>query len=408
MPARWILTCGRVLVALSLLGAAAPADLPVAVPPASRELYRELAQELSEAEALLAAQPEAPRQACPQVAPSLFLALSAWGPADAARWQRIETLLDAYQKIGFKAVSVMISFPALSSEMPHAAELLTFYQRLAQAIHQRGMKLLIEHFLLPPIPSLPAGRQVAHYRTLPDGSARFLADKKAELLTILTQIRPDYLTLMTEPETYRHFLGFAISPADYARLLTEVLRAAGPHPATRLGAGIGIWEDEAYLQAWAPLPLDYIDFHFYPLKLQNTAYFPKLLAWIDRLHGQNPRREIVISETWLYKHGALQAKGVYDTGAYASNVYDFWSPLDRRFFELMFALGRKKGLSLIAPYFPEAFFQTSAYASEQPLPAWPESLLPQWNQLLTRFEAGTFPLTDLGQAFAAQQICPPN
>lgn len=294
----------------------------------------------------------------------------------------------------------MISFPDLTPAVHDPEPLLHFYERLASELRRRQMKFLIECFVYPPVPT-SAGKYVMSLKNLPDPQAAYFKARKQEVKLLLSRLQPDYLTLISEPGTYDHFLGFSISAQDNARWLQELIADLPQKTGhkTLLGAGAGVWEPEEYVQAFAQVKgLDYIDLHFYPLKLHSEDLLAQLLHEIEQVKATDPAKPCLLSETWLYKHGAEEPKGVFNKEAYGRNAYAFWTPLDIRFLKLMQALGRKEGLTLVAPYFPQYFFVQEAYDPEHPKD-WPASLMPEWQRAIEAMQQREH--SPLGQAFKA-------
>ena len=371
-------------------------------PPAPREfsgLYSELDSRLAAAERTAASLP-GPEGPCPVSAPALFIASSYFASSAPGTkgWENILAMMSAFRRLGAGAVSVMISFPDLTPQARDPEPVLRFYEAVSAEAHKRGLKLLVEHFVYPPSAPTPSGRLAASLKTLPDPRAAYLAMKRREAELIISRVKPDYFSVITEPSTYERFLGFAVTPEDYAAWLSGLLAspAAAARGAMKIGAGAGVWEDRRYAAAFARVKgLDYIDLHFYPLRLGSEDYVSGLLDIISGVRAADPRKGIVISETWLYKHGAGEPGGVFSAKAYGRNGYAFWAPLDERFLALMERLGRKEGIELIAPYFPQFFFYSVPY-EEGKAPQWPASMGAEWEQAAAR--AGS--TTALGGFFA--------
>ncbi len=352
----------------------------VGIPAGFKPLYAELDRELTAAEKTALALPGS-GLTCPVMAPSLYMASSYFGPAEPGtpRWNDLLAALDGFQALGVGAVSVMISFPNLTAEVKDPEPLLKFYGALADELRARKMKLLVEHFVY--LPSAPGreGKFVAGFKNRPDPKGDFLKLNGKEIELILSRIKPDYLSIVTEPVTFDRFLGFSISAVEYSQWLAG-LAGSVEKGATKIGAGAGAWEPEVYVSSFAKVKgLDYIDIHFYPLALGPSDIFTKFLELADRVKAEDPSKELVVSETWLYKHGADEPKGVFNTEDYGRNTYNFWAPLDARFLELMNTAGRKKGIALIAPYFPQYFF---AYQKFDPavIPVWPACVADEWQR----------------------------
>ncbi len=380
--ARRYLIVGALALAAAGCAALSGRRTPPAVPAEFRPLYSELSGELGTAEKEVSALPGG--GGCALSAPALFPASSYFTQYSAPgtpAWDGMLGMLDRLRALGAGGVSVMISFPDLTPEVRDPGPVLRFYEALAAEVRKRGMKLLVEQFVYPPSTPAPASRFVAGLKRQQDPERTFLDMKKRETELILARIRPDYLSVVTEPETNDRFLGFSIPPADYAAWLRDLLAdvsAAGIKGGTRIGAGSGIWESPEYVDAFSKVKgLDYIDLHFYPLRLGTTDYTAALLAAMDRVKRADPAKGLVISEAWLYKHGAGEPGGVFDTEAYGRNAYGFWEPLDARFLSLLELIGRKEGVALITPYFPQYFFYSAGH-DHAGRPAWPACLPGEW------------------------------
>src|SRR5437870_8838345 len=89
----------------------------------------------------------------------------------------------------------MIAAPFLTIGDP--TSLIEVYQRLAKEIHLRSMKLYVEHFVSPPFS--PYALKGLHDDA--QGKKEFLEMMEKEVSLIYREIKPDYLSLLTEPET---------------------------------------------------------------------------------------------------------------------------------------------------------------------------------------------------------------
>jgi hypothetical protein len=350
-----------------------------AIPDQFRSLYQELDETLRQQRELY---PFKNGRTCPMVSPGLFMAGSGFGPAapDSQRWQDLVATLDAFKTLGMNAVSVMIAAPDLSLSDPKP--LIGFYQRLAAAIHSRGMKLYIEHFDNPPFsPHAHKG-----YPDTQQGKQDFLRMRKNELTLIYRNIKPDYLSLITEPETMARWSHLSFSTDELTNWVGEVaksLKHTEHNPNILLGAGAGIWEGEDFVLKAARQPdLDYMDIHFFALKLNGRDMVATLADRIHKVRQMRPQMKITIGETWLYKHGADEPGGMLNRDAYFRDNFSFWSPLDGDFLKLMLGIARKENISVVAPYFSQYFFTyyTFGDADSNRPPPWPGSILWSWNK----------------------------
>jgi hypothetical protein len=357
------------------------AQTEAAIPGEFRPLYRELDETLRQERQLY---PFKKGDPCPLVAPSLFMAGSGFGPAasDSQRWKDLLDTLDAFQFAGMNAASVMIAAPDLTLSDPKP--LIDFYERLAAAIHSRGMKLYIEHFDNPPFsPHAHQGLQDS-----PQGRKDFLNMREKEVTLIYREIKPDYLSLITEPETMIRWSHLSFSADELASWVGEVasrLKSAGTSPRTLLGAGAGTWEAEDFVLKFAQQPkLDYVDMHLYALKLNAEDMVATFAARVQKIRQARPNVRVTIGETWFYKHGAQEPKGMLNRDAFFRDNFSFWSPLDEQFLTLLMGIALKGRVSVVVPYFSQYFFAYYDFgdAESSKLPPWPGSVLVSWNKAM--------------------------
>jgi len=343
-------------------------------------LYRELDETLRRERGLY---PFKKGRSCPLVAPGLFNAGSGFGSAasDSQRWKDLLDTLDAFKAARMNAVSVMIAAPDLSLGDPQP--LIDFYRRLAGAIHSRDMKLYVEHFDNPPFsPHAHKGLQ-----DTPQGKKDFLNMREKELSLIYREIKPDYLSILTEPETmirWSHLSFSADELADWIGEVTTRLKSTGASPNTRLGAGAGTWEAEDFVLKFARQPnLDYVDIHLYALNLNGEDMVARLATRIHKVRETRPKMTVKIGETWLYKHGAEEPKGMLRDAFFRDN-FSFWSPLDEQFCKLLLGIAQKENISAVAPYFSQYFFAYYTFrdAESSKLPPWPGSVPLSWNKAI--------------------------
>ena len=352
---------------------------PATVPQEYRALYAELASRLDRFESRLG-NPE-PRKIL--LATNLLTANSHAGPALLRPdWQRYNLLyLDRLQALGLNAVSVTISYPLLTPTFDDPAPYLRFYETLATEVRRRGMKLLVEHNVLLPgytlVPVRPYYAQVDF--------KRFTHERYAEVLHIVQHVRPDYLSLVLEPQTHGIALGKRLGINDWARYVRNIVANLSkdvPQRNTLLGAGCGSWEDPAYISRFARIKgLDYIDLHLYPLSNDYTDYLQRALDWADEVKRLDARKRLVISEAWLFKAAAGELGGdPADARMFARDVYSFWEPLDAQYMRMLGKLARAKGFELISPFWSRYFFSYLSYGNPAQQALAPHALMKQANQ----------------------------
>jgi hypothetical protein len=350
------------------------------VPARFSALYSELNESLDRYERLYRFRKGA---GCPEIAPNLFMAMSAFGPAaeGSGRWNDLLLTLDAFRNIKAKAVSVMILAPDLTTG--DTKSLVDFYRRLAAEIHSRGLRLYIEHFN-----SSPSRKGTRGWSDDPAGKQEFLSLMENELRLIYTQIKPDYLSLVTEPGiTMVKWTHLSFSPADLACWAGGVamrLKETGASPNTLLGAGAGTWEPGDFDTAFArQKDIDYIDIHLYPLKLDGEDQIGKLSRIVHDIRAIRPDMTVTIGETWLYKHGGNESGGVMDKEAYYRDNFSFWSPLDMKFLKLLLGIAQKENISVICPYFAQYLFYYYTFGDPETvnLPLFPASVPAAWSKV---------------------------
>jgi hypothetical protein len=296
------------------------------------------------------------------------------------------------------AVNVMIAAPDLSIGDP--VPLINFYQRLAREVHARNMKLYVEHFVNPPF----SPHALTGLHDDPQGKKEFLEMMEKEVTLIYRDIKPDYLSLVTEPETTDRFLHLSLSAEELAVWLGKVtanLKSSGASPNTLLGAGAGTWESEDYVLKFAQQTnLDYIDFHLFGLKMNGEDQVAKLATLIRKVRETRPNIRITIGETWLWKHGAQEPKETYKE-AYFRDNFSFWSPLDEQFLNLVMGIAQKENIAVVVPYFSQYSFTYYAFgdAESSKLLPWPGSVSASWNKALESIRKHQ--LSSTGKAMSA-------
>ncbi|HVM59445.1 MAG TPA: hypothetical protein VMV72_01135 [Verrucomicrobiae bacterium] len=390
------------------------ADKPVltdaTVPDPFRPLYQELDESLRQAQQLY---PFQKGNARPLIAPSLAMASSFYSPsaADPQRWNDLLATLDAFKAMRMNAVSVEIAAPDLA--LGDTESLLDFYQRLAAEIHARHMKLYVEHFFNTPFePNTPPHKHshkdilaAKTFQDNPQGRQEFLNILEQENTLIYREIKPDYLSILTEPQvSTRLMLHLTFTADELARWvgdLTTRLKNTGASPGTLLGAGALTYESEDFVLKFAQQAnLDYVDMHVYSLKMKDEDQVAKLTALVGKVRESRPNMPVTIGEAWLFKNGKAGPKAPYPE-IFARDNFSLWSPLDAQFLKLLMGIAQKENISVVAPSFSQYFFAyyTLGDAESSRLPPWPHSIPQSWNKA---FEAvRNHQLSPTGKAISA-------
>ena len=328
-------------------------------PPEFTALYEELSSNLSKREAELRADWDGTRS--PVIfSTTLLTADSNAGPSllnpDVREGNR--RYLKALADLGVKAVVMQINYPLLTQSFTvDAAAYLTAYAEMADEVRALGLKVIVEHNIL--LPGFSALDPTAYYKALT--KSRYGQESYGEIRAIVEEVKPDYLSLVTEPETFEPAMKLHLSVADWTLFVEGVvdqLSVDVPRHTTKLGAGSGVWEDPAYVTSFAAVTgLDYIDIHSYPLTEGVTDYLKNLETWPAVVRAINPSLEIISSESWLYKAQAVELGGPPVNAALLSrDVYSFWEPLDNQYLEVLAITAHKENYSIVAPFWSNYFF----------------------------------------------------
>jgi hypothetical protein len=377
-----ILSIGALLYLATLAPAPAAGSepaVPAAVPREYRAVYAELSSRLNDFERRLG-NPSARKIV---LATNLLTANSHAGPALLRPdwWDYNLLYLDRLQALGINGVTVTISYPLLTPAFDDPAPYLRFYRGLATEIRRRGMTLLVEHNVLLPGYTLVAVRP--YYAQV--DFKRFTQERYAEVLRIIQQVRPDYLSLVLEPQTHGIALSKRLAIKDWTRYVDNIvtdLAKDAPQRTTLIGAGCGSWEDPAYIYRFARIKgLDYIDIHLYPLSNGYTDYLQRALDWADEVRRLDPGKRLLISEAWLFKAAAEELGGnPTDARMFARDVYSFWEPLDTQYMRVLGKLARAKGFELISPFWSRYFFSYLPHGDPVQQTMAPHALMKQANQ----------------------------
>ena len=115
---------------------------------------------------------------------------------------------------------------------------------------------------------------------------------------VVRELRPDYLGLVTEPDTHARLTGLRefLQPATVVELVRFALRDLD-RGTTLVAAGSGSWSPPTFAESLArQTNVDFIAIHIYPISgpmLSNAAR----MAQIAHANG----KQAFIDEAWLYK-----------------------------------------------------------------------------------------------------------
>jgi hypothetical protein len=248
----------------------------------------------------------------------------------------------------------------LQSDFPRSSEYLEFYKDIAAECHQRDMKVLVETgAIFSGTPYSPIQVNWSTYTT-----ESFLNGMQDQLVLIAEEIQPDYLTLTEEPTTQEALTGLTISPSLWTDFVKSTLDRIDRSTVMRLGAGVGSWEDHAFIDAILNIPgIDYVDLHIYPLGKDGVI--------LDRVldiaqEADNCGKAVRVGECWLYKvlpEELLSGPGI-DGSFFNRDPFNFWYPLDARFVDNIMNLADAANMEFVSFFWTRYFFAYLDYSTE--------------------------------------------
>jgi fibronectin type 3 domain-containing protein len=274
--------------------------------------------------------------------------------------------LQAVQAVGVKSITVHIHFPLLSAAFHQQSgtnmqDFVTFYKQLAQDVHARGLKMMVETSVGSAMAGTQAGAFTPYVSSLSWND--YMAGRAETALNIAQLIHPDYMTVMQEPDSE------AVASAqpnvfttDGATQLigqiVQTIRGANVS-GTLVGAGCGSWIFP--FSPWVPvctaLPgLDFADIHIYPT---NKSYLQNAQALADAAHSIS--RPVCISEAWAYKVRDEELGVLSFNDIYARDTFSFWSPIDIQFLSMLVDFSQLDQAIFVSAPWPRYFFSYIDY-----------------------------------------------
>ena len=234
--------------------------------------------------------------------------------------------LDRLQDLGVRSVAISIQFPMLTRSFPRFGEYKNFYRRVAREIRDRDLTFIVE------IGTFFRESEFTKFKISYDRLTldTFNSQLREMADIIIRDLQPDYLTILTEPDTMQNNTGLKFTVKNFSTTIRHVVRGLDPR-GVKLGAGAGTWSSMAYFQALAEIPqLNYIDLHIYPIQRD--------FVW-DRVKRINDTaaqgaKSVSIGEAWLYKVSNREFRDISHAEAFGRDVFSFWQPLDGLFLEV--------------------------------------------------------------------------
>ena len=269
----------------------------------------------------------------------------------------VDQSLDAFKRLGVRGVVVGVKLPLLlPTYTPQAGQYADFWSAVADHARARGFTVDVE--LGPLFCGTTYSQCSYHYPTTVVGWADLTAQQAR---TVLDQIHPDYLDLLSEPNTEANLTGIRElqSVTGVTDFVKEALARIGAHGDTKLLAGAASWFGPVYDEAIARTGVDGLVTHIYPANASTAA---NLVATARVAHDAN--LPFIADEVWLYKGTTTAAGNVQaSNGEGFLNTFSFWEPLDVRFMQATRQWAAKAGSTLLSGFWS---WQTQAYLTWTP------------------------------------------
>jgi fibronectin type 3 domain-containing protein len=291
----------------------------------------------------------------------------------------VQPQLQTLQALGVQAILVPVLFPILyepfygsqSAYQPY----LTFYTQVAQAVRAAGLKLIVDNEILFSNDTAAGWTNMNEFYgplTWPE----YIAARAQMAATIEQYMQPDYLMLANEPDTEAFQTGQQnlLNPADAVQMVQaeitavqDYLQTATVSPIPKLGAGFGTWLPAHgsatlvdYLNAYTPLPLDYIDFHLLPINtVRDTNFLNNALTIASMAAAAG--KPVAISQAWMEDEMAAEVDVVNIDVIRARGPFSFWAPLNAYFLQTAQALASYTNMIYMVPQFPVYFSAQQTY-----------------------------------------------
>jgi hypothetical protein len=273
--------------------------------------------------------------------------------------QSVAFLLDRLKVLGVKGVKVALHYPILKPDFPNRDGYLEFYRKMSQEVKARNMVLYVATtttFREPAFTSL-----IVDYSGLT--FTQFKQEMRQHIETVLTNLKPHYLTITNEPETQAMNTRLDFSVQNVKELVQYVLDGLDKK-GTFIGAGAGTWDKIEYFQALGQIPgLDYLDMHIYPINVDYVVDRAFRISEIARTYG----KKLLLSEAWLYKVRDRELGTATATSAdlFARDVFSFWAPLDERFVEAIVKLSHLLKIDFCSFFWMQYFYSYLEYDEQR-------------------------------------------
>ncbi|MFA7369767.1 MAG: hypothetical protein WC334_09000, partial [Kiritimatiellales bacterium] len=230
------------LLGVLLFSAAMPGGGPGfaqnAVPAAYTALYSTLERSLDEQLRIESAAGTKPDQHGPLLCTDLLVANSNRGEAllMPETMPAVVTTLRSFRELGVDCVKFALQYPLLTPDFPRNDEYLAFYRQVVDEAHKLGIKVMPHVSVI--FADTPFSPFQGIYRDLT--IEKFKADYRLMVMRVARELKPDYLDMLTEPDTHAKLTGLRElnTPAVIAEVVQNALQG-WDHTGILCGAGSG-------------------------------------------------------------------------------------------------------------------------------------------------------------------------
>jgi hypothetical protein len=160
--------------------------------------------------------------------------------------------LDRLEELGVEGVVIAVNFPLFyppfHEDSSEQKAYLDFYKKIAESVISRGMKLIIENNFIFTQKGISTFDLTDFYNGL--SIAEYLSGRLQAVITIADELRPDYLTIVIEPDTEALQTGKPLNDITIqTTYVNDVLNKLEEKQITdvKIGAGVGTWHPKLKL-----------------------------------------------------------------------------------------------------------------------------------------------------------------
>jgi hypothetical protein len=263
--------------------------------------------------------------------------------------------LSGLQAMGVQAIEVNAAFPCLYApfyaNQTQYQSVLNFYGAVAQAVHSRGLKLIVMSTVMIADNIMAVGNPSPFYATL--SWTQYQSARLANAQAALGAMKPDYLVVIEEPDTEALQTGQsqAYTVSGSISTLNMILNGIQTiRGTTKVGAGVGSWtpQYQTFIQAYTGTAVDFIDMHIFEV---NKNYLPAAQGIADLAIAAG--KGVSISGAWLSKISDSELTTLNGNAMSARDPYSFWAPLDTQFLGMLANFSEWKHALFLAPFFSQ-------------------------------------------------------